>query len=251
MSRYNRPTPAPRRRPPGAWRFGPVPVIGLVGGIGSGKSEVAGLFAARDALVLDADAIGHVILERPPARDRVVERFGDAILAAVESTELHHDADAVRPIDRRALGSLVFRDPQALRDLEAILHPAMRRTFERAIARESRRARVPAVVLDAAVLFEAGWESLCDTVVFVDAPREVRLARVVATRGWTDDVLAAREQAQGPIEEKRRRAFHVLPNAGPPDELKAAVDELWPRLIARPRFKKGEPRVEPRRPEDG
>jgi dephospho-CoA kinase len=245
MSRDNRPEPAPRRRPPGAWRFGPVPVIGLVGGIGAGKSLVAADFAARGALVLDADAIGHVLLTQRPSRDLVLDRFGESILGVPEpGPDAAEDADGgddARPIDRRALGAIVFRDPAALRDLEAILHPAMRKTFERAIARESRRKRVPAIVLDAAVLYEAGWESLCDTVVFVDAPREDRAARVEAARGWTAEALEARERVQGPVEEKKRRADHMLPNSGTPDQLKAELDALWPRLIARPRRKRGEP----------
>lgn len=227
-------------------------MIGLVGGIGAGKSLVADRFAALGALVLDADKVGHVLLERPPARDQVIARFGPAILGEAPAPAEGSDADpdALPPIDRRALGAIVFRDASARRDLEAILHPAMRKTFERAIGRESRRARVPAVVLDAAILYEAGWESLCDTVVFVDAPRDVRLARVAATRGWTEETLDAREQAQGPIDEKRRRAFHVLRNDGTPEQLQAEVDALWPRLVARPRRKKGEPALPPRRPED-
>ncbi len=162
--------------------------------------------------MLDADAIGHVLLDQSPSRDRVLERFGEGVL------EPFGEVGVRRAIDRRALGAIVFSRPEALRDLEAILHPAMRKTFEKAIARESRRMRVPAVVLDAAILYEAGWDTLCDSVVFVDAPPEVRLARLEASRGWTAEVLAAREKAQGPLEEKRRQADHVLTNDGSPDE---------------------------------
>lgn len=227
-------------------------MIGLVGGIGAGKSLVAAEFASKGALVLDADSIGHVLLSRPPCRDQVLARFGDSILGMPEpgagGDGEAGDEDA-RPIDRRALGAIVFRDRAALDDLEAILHPAMRKTFERAIARESRRRRVPAIVLDAAVLYEAGWESLCDKVVFVDAPREARLARLEASRGWTAEGLEAREKAQGPVEEKKKRADHLLINAGTPEELKAELETLWPRLIARPRRKKGDAPLDLRRPE--
>ena len=233
MPRSTRENPGPRRRHAGPWRHGPIPVIGLIGGIGSGKSLAAAALAERGAFVLDADAIGHVLLEQSPCRDRVLERFGEGIL------EPFGDFGVRRPIDRRALGAVVFSRPEALRDLEAILHPAMRKTFERAIARESRRGRVPAVVLDAAILYEAGWDTLCDSVVFVDASPEARLARLEATRGWSSEALAAREKVQGPLEEKRRQADHLLPNDGPAEELGASIGQLWPRLIARPRRQRG------------
>lgn len=223
------PGPGPRRRPAGPWRNGPIPVVGLIGGIGSGKSLAAASLAERGATLLDADAIGHVLLDQSPSRDRVLERFGEQILAPWTEEGVR------RPIDRRALGALVFARPEALRDLEAILHPAMRKTFEKAIGRESRRGKVPAIVLDAAILYEAGWDTLCDAVVFVDASPETRLARLEASRGWTAEVLAAREKAQGPLEEKRRQADHVLPNEGTPEALEVAIRNLWPALIARPR----------------
>jgi dephospho-CoA kinase len=233
MPRFARDNHGPRRRPAGPWQGGPIPVIGVIGGIGSGKSLAASAFADLGAFLLDADAIGHVLLEQSPCRDRVLERFGEDVLAPFGETGVR------RPIDRRALGRLVFSRPGALRDLEAILHPAMRKTFERAIARESRRGRVPAIVLDAAILYEAGWDTLCDSVVFVDARPETRLARLEASRGWTPDVLAAREKVQGPLEEKRRQADHVLDNDGSPEELIDAARALWPRLIAPPRRQRG------------
>ena len=238
MPRFTRENPGPRRRPAGPWRNGPIPVIGLIGGIGAGKSLAAAEFAGRGAFVLDADAIGHVLLEQSPCRDRVLDRFGEEIL------EPFGEFGVRRPIDRRALGAVVFSRPEALRDLEAILHPAMRKTFERAISRESRRGRVPAVVLDAAILYEAGWDTLCDSVVFVDASPETRLARLGATRGWTAEVLAAREKVQGPLEEKRRQADHLLPNDGTPEDFKASIAELWPRLLARPRRERGPGRAD-------
>ncbi len=230
MPRPTRFDPRPRRRPAGPWRNGPIPVIGLIGGIGAGKSLAASALADLGAFLLDADAIGHVLLDQHPCRDRALERFGEGILAPMPEVE-----GTRRTIDRRALGSIVFSRPEALRDLESILHPTMLRTFAKAIARETRRARHPAVVLDAAILYEAGWDTLCDTVVFVDAAAETRLARLEAARGWTAEGLAAREKVQGPPEEKRRQADHILTNDGTPEAFRVAVEALWPRLIARPR----------------
>jgi dephospho-CoA kinase len=206
-----------------------MPVVGLIGGIGSGKSVASTTLAGLGAFVLDADAIGHVLLEQSPGRDRVLERFGEAIL------DPFGEVGVRRAIDRKALGAIVFSSPGALRDLEFILHPLMARTFEKAISRECRKQRVPLVVLDAAILYEAGWDTLCDSVVFVDASPEVRLARLEASRGWSAEGLAAREKAQGPLEEKRRQADHLLPNDGTLDELQAEIKALWPKLLTRPR----------------
>jgi len=228
MARRHPDNPRPQRRPAGPWRHGPIPVIGLVGGIGAGKSLAAAAFAARGAFLLDADAIGHVLLEQSPCRDRVLARFGEAVLEPIGEVE-----GVRRAIDRKILGAIAFSNPGSLRDLEAILHPAMRRTFEKAIRRESRHARHPAIVLDAAILYEADWDSLCDLVVFVDAAPEARLARLGAARGWTAEALAAREKAQGPLEEKRRESDQILTNDGTPEDFRAAADALWPALLKR------------------
>ena len=218
MARYAR-RPAGPQRPRGPWKHGMIPVLGLVGGIGAGKSLVAAEFAARGAQVLDADAIGHALLEQRPARDEVLARFGREILGPDDR------------IDRRALGAIVFTQPAARRDLEAILHPRMRRTFERAIARAARKQEAAAVVLDAAILYEAGWDDLCDHVAFVDAPADLRRARLAVQRGWDAEKLAARERAQLSPEGKRERADFSLRNDAGPEELRAEVDAAWARLV--------------------
>ncbi len=241
MPRFKRdhPSPRPPRRPSGPWQHGPFPVIGVIGGIGAGKSQVAACLAGLGAFLLDADAIGHVLLEQSPSRDRVLERFGEEVL------EPFGEFGVRRAIDRRILGKLVFSSPEALRDLEAILHPAMQRTFAKAISREARKGNVPAVVLDAAILYEAGWDTLCDLVVFVDASPEIRLARLESSRGWTADALAAREKVQGPLEEKRRQADQIVTNEGSPEELRASVETLWKTIVSRPRRRRASAPAEP------
>jgi dephospho-CoA kinase len=226
MARYSR-RPASGSPPRGPWKHGTIPVIGLIGGIGAGKSQVAAALAEHGAHVLDADAIGHALLDQTPARNQVLKRFGEGIL--------DHSATAGAParINRLALGAIVFAQPKALKDLEAILHPRMKDTFQRAIARAVRNRKVPAVVLDAAVLLEANWNDLCDVIVFVDAPRETRLARLAAQRGWTAETLDARERMQRPLEEKRRQADHVLVNDADPGALREGVSRLW-QTIAKP-----------------
>jgi dephospho-CoA kinase len=213
----------------GPWKHGAVPVIGLIGGIGAGKSQVAALLAGRGAQVLDADAIGHALLDQRPVRDPVIARFGPTILAPPAGP------DDPPVIDRRALASIVFARPEALAALEAIVHPRMRRTFERAIARAQRQQKARAVVLDAAILMEKGWNTLCDSVVYVDAPRPIRLERLARQRGWTEETLRAREAAQWPPEKKRALADAVISNDAGPDELNARVDQFWTSIPAAPR----------------
>jgi dephospho-CoA kinase len=189
--------------------------------------------------VLDADRVGHTLLEQRPARDLVLERFGPEIQGVPEvgatgpndvaegAAEPEIKPDSVPTIDRAKLGAIVFSDPGARRALERILHPRMRGTFEKAIGRAARQRRVPLVVLDAAVLFEAGWDELCDMVAFVDAPDDARRARLAATRGWSAADLAAREAAQLPLDTKRGRADLVISNGGTPQALEAQIAKLW------------------------
>jgi dephospho-CoA kinase len=142
--------------------------------------------------------------------------------------------DDAPQVDRHALGAIVFADPSARAALEAIVHPRMRTSFLAAIGRAQRAGAPPLVVLDAAILLEAGWDDLCDRIVFVDAPRPERLRRVAAARGWSEETLAARERAQWPADQKRRRADWILTNATGSDRLDEEVDRLvcWLRDTA-------------------
>lgn len=208
------------------WKHGAVPVVGLIGDIGAGKSVAARMLAERGAEVIDADAVGHELLTDPAIRTRIVDRFGPGVLETADGDTRGHDP----AINRRALGAIVFADPAALRDLEAILHPAMRERFCREIDRVASESRAQCVVLDAAVLLEAGWHDLCDHVVYIDAPRDERLRRVAAARGWTASMLEARERSQWPADLKRRRANWILSNDGDLDRLDRELEGLVARL---------------------
>jgi dephospho-CoA kinase len=232
MARYAR-RPSGQRRPPGPWKNGPVPVIGLIGGIGSGKTRVAAALAAKGATVLDADAIGHALLDQRPSRDEVVARFGEEVLGPDAPAE----GEGPARIDRSALGRVVFAEPASRKALERILHPRMRKTFEKAIHRVCRKQEAPMVVLDAAILLEAGWDDLCDAIVFVDAPRAVRLERLAASRGWSAEQVDAREQAQWSLSRKREQADHVIPNHSTPEDLEARIESLWGPLTRRPAWR--------------
>jgi dephospho-CoA kinase len=187
-------------------------VIGVVGGIGAGKSAVTAALARRGARVIAADQLGHEALRQPAIREQVLRRWPGVASAAGE-------------VDRRALGKIVFADPAELQALEALVHPWIKRRIAEEVGRARGDPAVPLVVLDAAILLEAGWDGACDRLVFVDAPYEQRLARLWA-RGWTERDLDAREEAQLPLTEKRLQADHVLDNSSTLTELERQVDAL-------------------------
>src|SRR5437763_4754198 len=149
------------------------PVLGLVGGIGSGKSEVAAALAGGGGCLVAGDPLGHAALRQPPVRDEIVARWGRDVL----------DADG--EVDRNKLGAVVFADADERAALEAIVHPWIsRRLREQLIAAKAEPA-CRFVVLDAAIMLEAGWPTACDVVVYAAAPRTRRPTRLAAQRGWS------------------------------------------------------------------
>ncbi len=193
-----------------------IPVIGIIGGIGSGKSAVARWVSDHANIkTVDADQLGHQALESDVIKAALRQRFGEDIF------------DAAGSVRRSALARLVFGEGQnfrqARRDLEQVLHPAIEQRVIDAITQAERDQR-EAVLLDAAVLLEAGWRKRCDAVVFVDAPLEVRQRRVAARNGWTAEELQRREQSQLGIDEKKQQSDIIISNAA--DDSKAAEELL-------------------------
>ncbi len=181
-------------------------IIGLTGNIGSGKSTVAALLREMGYPVLDAD----LLAER--ARE----------LKKAELKALFPEAFRGEELDRRRLAQVVFQDPERLRALEDLIHPEVRRLLEAELA----RLEAPLVFVEIPLLFEKGWEGRLDGVVLVAAPLEERLKRVMARSGLSREEVLARERAQMPEEEKRRRATWVLENRGSLEDLKAQVQAL-------------------------
>jgi len=191
-------------------------VIGLVGGIASGKSTLARLWAEeRRAVHVDADAIARRILERPEVR-------------AALSRRLPGVAGKGR-IDREMLAAKVFRDRLALKALEEVMHPRIRTAIVRAI----RRARAPYVLLDAALLQETRADELCDAVVYVACPARTRRARTARTRGWSEAEHRAREARQWPCRRKRARADFAVDNTADPARARAGLQRLIGRIESR------------------
>jgi dephospho-CoA kinase len=202
-----------------------IPVVGIVGGIGSGKSSLARWVATRHSGVtlIDGDHLGHEVLENPDVQHAIRTRFGDQVF------------DKQGAVDRKSLGRIVFGPEQeqqrARRDLEQIVHPRIRELIQTRIS-EAADAGQTVVLVDAAVLFEAGWNDLCDAVVFVEVPREERLKRLSEKRGWDRASVEAREASQATLESKTERAQFVVDNARSIDESGRDLERILTQIGA-------------------
>jgi dephospho-CoA kinase len=188
-------------------------LVGLTGGIGAGKSTVSALLAERGAVVIDADAITRS-LQQPgePVLAAMVERFGDGVLAA-DGT-----------LDRQRVADVVFNDPAALEDLNAIVHPAVGREIARRLQEELETDHI--VVLDVPLLVESGRSDLGGLLV-VDVDTDVAVARLVDQRGMREDDARARISRQASREERLAKADVVIDNSGTRDDLARRIDEVW------------------------
>ena len=198
--------------------------IGLTGPIGCGKSTIAGwLGAMPGGVVVDADRVAREVLApRTPETAAVVRRFGASLLWPDGS------------LDRAALGGIVFADPDALRDLEAIVHPAVRPRVLAAIS-TAESGRSPAVVIEAIKLVEGGLADLCDEVWLVTCAPDVQRQRLLG-RGSTPDDAEARIAAQGDLDERLRpRATRVIDSSADPATVRAAVEAAYADAVARAR----------------
>lgn len=195
-------------------------VIGIAGGIACGKSLVAQQFQRLGAVVLDVDQMGHKVLHDPDALEAITRQWGDCILA--------EDGN----VDRQALAEIVFAperedQPSQLEILERITHPRIAELVEKQLVHLQMDESIPAVVLDAPIMFKAGWEKYCDKIIFVDVPFELRAKRAMESRKWSQDELISREQRQMPLAEKRARATNFVDNSGTPEQLFEQINELW------------------------
>ena len=191
-------------------------VVGLTGGIGAGKSTVSALLAELGAVVVDADAIVHEV-QAPghPVLAEMVERFGPGILLADGR------------LDRQAVADIVFADEQALKDLNAIVHPAVGAEIAARLAAESETDHV--VILDVPLLVESGRDDLAALIV-VDVDPEVAVARLVEQRGMSEADARARIALQASREERLARADHVIDNHGDREALRRRVAEVWDHI---------------------
>lgn len=196
-------------------------VIGLTGGIAAGKSAVAARLRELGAVVIDADALAREVVEPgTPGLAAIAARFGSEVL----------DADGA--LDRARLGAIVFGDDVARADLNAIVHPEVRRRYDELVAEAFARDPDAIVVYDVPLLAEARAASDFGLVIVVDAPADVRLERLVALRGMDREQARARIAAQISDEERRAMADVVIDSSGTIAHTMEQVDALWERLVA-------------------
>jgi len=195
--------------------------VGLTGGLAAGKSTVAAFFRELGAFHIDADLIAHALLAPDGGAAReVAARFGEKVVGADGA------------IDRKALAAIVFADPRALADLNAIVHPKIRAEIARRIADAGSRAGAPPVALvDAALLVESGIQRDLDALIVVACSEATQVARAVARGGLTEAEARARVAAQAPLQEKLAAADYVIDNAGSLEDTARQVREVWKSLL--------------------
>ncbi|MBI4497779.1 MAG: dephospho-CoA kinase [Chloroflexi bacterium] len=195
-------------------------VIGLTGGIGTGKSTVTEKLAQHGAVILNADLVGHeAYLPHQNVWQEVVDAFGRDILGPNDE------------IDRRKLGPLVFGNPEALQRLNAIVHPWMYRRMEQMI-QEERAKGTQVVVLEAAILLEANWTPLVDQVWVTVASEENVVQRIMARNNLTEEQIRARIRSQTSNEVRIKAADVVIDTNGTIEQVREQVDQLWERALA-------------------
>jgi dephospho-CoA kinase len=201
------------------------PIIGVAGGIGSGKSHVARLFGEFGCVVIDSDAQVAEVYRDPAVLARLVEWWGPEVIG-VDGR-----------VNRKAIARRVFSDTEQRQRLEKLLHPQVNQRRQVAMATAiAQDPAVPAFVWDTPLLFETGLYKQCDWLVFVDAPLETRQKRVKA-RGWGPEELAKREILQWPLDKKRARCNDVIVNSDPgervPNDSRGQVGQVLSRILAR------------------
>ena len=191
-------------------------ILGIAGGVGAGKSTVAGILAGLGCVVADSDALGREALRDPKLRDEILSWWGPDVL------------DASGEIDRAAVARIVFARPEQRRRLESLVHPWIR--LRRLALFEQAPPGTPALVIDAPLLFEADLDRECTAVIFVETDRPQRLGRLTDSRGWHETDLARREESQLSLDDKRARSDYVVINNGDLDELSEQIHRILNEL---------------------
>jgi dephospho-CoA kinase len=198
----------------------PKPVIGIAGGIGSGKSVVARALADLGCGLVDADAAAHEVLQEPGVRAALRAWWGDAAF----------EQDGT--VSRRKIAQIVFGQADELTRLNALVHPRVAARRAAAMAQFMADEDVVAVAWDIPLLFEVGLDRQCDAVIFVKVPYDKRLERVRQTRGWTDQELARREKSQIALDKKENLSDYIVDNGGDVTVAQAQVRQVFSLILA-------------------
>ena len=201
--------------------FAGKPVIGIVGGIGSGKSFVADLFGEQGCLVTKADELVAQVYARPEIR-RILEQWWGQQAFTVSGE-----------VNRKWIAGRVFADPGELKMLESVIHPAVSQLRDGLMNDHARDAAILAFVWDTPLLFEVGHDQQCDAVVFVETPLEVRQRRVLEARGWDSEELLRRENMQMALDKKRLLAHYMVVNTADAAFARRQVGTVLSRVLKR------------------
>jgi dephospho-CoA kinase len=197
------------------------PIIGITGGIGSGKSTVARIFGELGCLVIDADEQVRQAYQDPAVVEQLQQWWGDQVIE--------------RPgqLNRRKIADIIFHDPGQKQRLESLLHPIVAALRQQRMIEAVDNPQIAAYIWDTPLLFEAGLRSGCDAIVFVETPFQQRLERVQQARQWDEAELRRREKSQWPLDKKREISDYIIDNTADADHVRGQVSEVFSRILAR------------------
>ncbi|OQY06854.1 MAG: dephospho-CoA kinase [Planctomycetales bacterium 4572_13] len=194
------------------------PIIGVLGGIGSGKSTVAACFAELGCVVLDADALAHDLLDEPEVVDMLVDRWGGVVL------------DDAGGVNRRWVGEKVFDSPPELDFLNGLIHPRVLKRFEVVIETYQTDPDVSGIVLDMPLLLEVGWEKRCDFFVFVDCSEDKRRERIAKNARIDTEQLKKRENFQISLDKKKQKAHYMIDNNSEKSDVAEQIAQIFSNI---------------------
>ena len=197
------------------------PIIGIAGGIGSGKSHIARLLGEMGCAVIDSDAQVKAAYSDPKVLAKLREWWGDSVVTAEGLP------------DRKAIAQKVFSDENERKRLEGLLHPLVAELRDKEMEALAKDPSIVAFVWDTPLLFEAGLSGKCDALLFVDTPLEMRQERVARTRGWSGGELLRRENLQWPLDRKRQISDYVIQNTADAGDTRDQVRDILSRILAR------------------
>ncbi|MBA7476395.1 Dephospho-CoA kinase [subsurface metagenome] len=197
------------------------PIIGILGGVGSGKSTVAAEFSKLGCKVIDADKIAHDLLEKKVAREKIVGLFGETIL------------DSAGKIDHKKLADVVFADADKLSSLNKIIHPLVLGRAEELIKQYNNQNKVKAIVLDMPLLVEVGWARRCDKLIFVDCKRQLRVDRAKKMGVFDENQLKIRENFQISLDNKANLTDNIIDNNSDFSALARQVTDIFSYIMGK------------------
>ncbi len=196
------------------------PIVGLAGGLGAGKTQVAALLGELGAGVIGSDALSRIELNSPEVKGILRRWWGDDIVAADGS------------VDRKKVASIVFTDPAQRHRLEALLHPRIAVRRADMMAEFEKQPRIKMVVLDTPLLFETDLDLACDAIIFIDARFECRRERSEKHRNWSAEEVLRREKSQQPLDMKRARADYTCDNNSSLEALRIQIERLFAQIVS-------------------